>query len=124
MSPSSARRTGPRRPMVVGTALDIDAAAQPERTTMSWTRTWLALVVVTAVFLRWLPHYGVGLLVIPVLTSAAAVVIVLSQRERTRRSVHGIRDETLAAHPLPVLLLSSLCIVVGAVGIVFVAISP
>lgn len=112
------------RPRPIGTAVDLDRGAQPERTTMSWSRTWLALLVVTAVFLRWSPHYGPGLLVLPVVTTAAALLVALTQRRRARRGVHGIREERLTADPTGPLLLTALTLAVGAAGIGFVIAAP
>ncbi len=91
---------------------------------MSWSRTCLALVVVSAVFLRWLPHYGASLLVLPLLTVAAAVLIAVSQRSRTRRGVQGIEADRLAADPLPVVLLVGLSLSLGIAGVAFVLAAP
>lgn len=112
----------PRQPQP-GTAAGIDAGLQPERTTLSWSRTCMACVVVSAVFLRWLPFYGPAMLLLPALTLVAAVGISVSQRHRTRRGVEGIRAESLNADPRPPLLLAMLTVVLGVSGLVFVAIA-
>ncbi len=91
---------------------------------MSWSRTCLALVVVSAVFLRWLPHYSASLLVLPLVTVAAAVLIAVSQRSRTRRGVQGIEADRLAADPLPVVLLVGLSLSLGIAGVAFVLAAP
>ncbi len=39
-------------------ATGVVAETQPERTTLAWSRTALALLVVSALFLRWLPSAG------------------------------------------------------------------
>ncbi len=105
------------------TAVATDGGLQPERTAMAWSRTWLALVVVSAVFLRWLPYYGEALLALPLLTMLAALVIVLSQRRRTRRGVLGIEQGRLSADPLPPLLMLLLTGGLGAAGLVFVVLA-
>ena len=104
-----------------GTAAHVDTGLQPERTTLSWSRTCMACVVVSAVFLRWLPFYGLALLLLPALTLLAAFGISVSQRHRTRRGVEGIRTESLHADPRPPLMLALLTLVLGACGLVFVA---
>lgn len=108
----------------LSTASKLDAGLQPERTTMSWSRTCLALVVVSAVFLRWLPHYGASLLVLPLVTVAAAMLIAVSQRSRTRRGVQGIEADRLAADPLAVVLLVGLSLSLGIAGVAFVLAAP
>ncbi len=106
-----------------GTAARVDAGLQPERTTLSWSRTCMACVVVSAVFLRWLPFYGLAMLLLPALTLVAALGISVSQRHRTRRGVEGIRAESLPADPRPPLLLALLTLVLGVSGLVFVTIA-
>lgn len=98
----------------------MDAGLQPERTTMSWSRTWLACVLVSAVFLRWLPFYGTAMLVLPALTILAALGISLSQRHRTRRGVQAIHDEQMPVDPTPVLMLALLTLLLGVSGLVLV----
>lgn len=116
----SARPPGQPHP---GTAAQVDAGLQPERTTLSWTRTCLACVVVSAVFLRWLPFYGQAMLLLPALTLLAALCISVTQRHRTRRGVEGIRAEVLPADPRPPLMLALLTLVLGVSGLVFVVLT-
>ncbi|MGI8949418.1 MAG: DUF202 domain-containing protein [Ornithinimicrobium sp.] len=106
-----------------GTAAHLDSGLQPERTTLSWSRTCMACVVVSAVFLRWLPFYGLAMLALPMLTMAAALGISVSQRHRTLRGVQGIHAERLAVDPTPMLMLALLTLVLGACGLAFVAIA-
>lgn len=113
----------PAQPQQHGTAAHVDAGLQPERTTLSWSRTCMACVVVSAVFLRWLPFYGPAMLLLPTLTLLAAFGITVSQRHRTRRGVQGIRAERLQADPTPTLMLSLLTLLLGVSGLVFVAIA-
>lgn len=104
----------------VGTAADLDPGLQPERTTMAWSRTALACILVSAVFLRWLPFYGPALLLLPLLTALAALTIAGTQRRRTRRGVHAIRHDGLEVDPWPMGWLLVLSLALGGLGITFV----
>ncbi|GAA1150826.1 DUF202 domain-containing protein [Ornithinicoccus hortensis] len=114
----------PPLPPPTHTAVELDPGLQPERTSLAWSRTWLAMVTVSAVFLRWLPHYGPSMVLIPALTLLAAVGIALTQRYRTHRDVLGIRDEVGVADPWPPLLLLVLVLLIGAAGVWFVLQAP
>ncbi|SDS74505.1 DUF202 domain-containing protein [Corynebacterium timonense] len=86
---------------------------QPERTTLSWTRTALATMVVSMVLLRWSEAY-------PALVTPAILVIVafgagLMVSNGTRYSVQP-RAGAVALTTLMMLLF-------GAVGLVLVLIS-
>ncbi|MFI7483173.1 DUF202 domain-containing protein [Kocuria sp. M1R5S2] len=94
-----------------------DPGLQPERTTMAWTRTLMAFVVVSAVFLRWLPHHGPFVLVLfggSVLTAGA---IYLSQRPRYARSSRGIAQDESAPEVGAVIATSTAVVALGALGV-------
>jgi hypothetical protein len=109
-----------RRPRV--TAAGLDGGLQPERTTLSWGRTGLALVTVSAVFLRWLPHYGPAMLLLPLLTLVCAIAITVTHNRRTHRAVAGIRAEhhVEVVQPSALLALVTVLLVLGLAGIGFV----
>lgn len=121
MSPPRLRRR--RLPV---TAAGTDPGLQPERTTLSWSRTGLALVTVSAVFLRWLPHYGPAMLLLPLLTLVCAIVITMTHNRRTHRAVAGIRAEPHVdvIQPIAFLALVAVLVVLGAAGIGFVLLTP
>lgn len=98
----------------------MDGGLQPERTTLSWSRTGLALVTVSAVFLRWLPHYGPAMLLLPLLTLVCAVVITMTHHRRTHRAVAGIQAEDDVVKPAALLALVAVLLGLGAAGIGFV----
>lgn len=87
---------------------------------MAWTRTWLAMVVVSAVFTRWLHHYGPALLLLPAATLAAAGLIAVTQRARTHRHVQGMHGQSGGAEPLAPLAMVVLTVLLGAAGVAFV----
>lgn len=114
----------PSFPPPTHTAVELDPGLQPERTSLAWSRTWLAMVTVSAVFLRWMPHYGPAMLLVPALTLLAAVSIALTQRYRAHRDVLGIRHELGVADPWPPLLLLLLVLLIGGAGSWFVLHAP
>ncbi len=106
--------TAPRSP------IHQDPGLQPERTVMSWGRTTLALCVAALVFLRWLPHYGAGILAMVGLAMATAGGIYATQRRRYVRSSQGISNERLHADVVAVLSISTLVLCLGVIGILVV----
>ncbi|MCV9994925.1 DUF202 domain-containing protein [Paeniglutamicibacter sp. ZC-3] len=106
--------TAPRPP------LHLDPGLQPERTVMSWGRTTLSLCVAALVFLRWLPHYGVGILAMIVLALLAAGGIYATQRHRYTVASHGIKSERLRADVVAILAMSIAVLSLGVVGILVV----
>lgn len=57
----------------------------------------MALVTVSAIFLRWLPHHGFPILALFAVSLAAATAIYLTQRSRYRVSFHCITRERVNA---------------------------
>lgn len=91
-----------------------DAGLQPERTIFAWNRTMVSFLVVSAVFLRWLPHYGVGMILLIALSSSMAFGILLSQRARYRRMALGVKHEKVGADVVAVLMTTlALCALGG-----------
>lgn len=94
-----------------------DPGLQPERTVMSWGRTTLALCVAAMVFLRWLPHYGAGTLVLIGVCLVAAGGIYFTQRKRYRESSRGIVHERIHADIVAIFAMSAAVIGLGVVGL-------
>lgn len=106
------------------TAAGLDRGLQPERTTLSWGRTSLAMVSVSAIFLRWTPHYGLLLLALPVLTLICALLITATHNRRTNHSVQGIQADALDVRPGEQIALMTLLLGIGAAGLVLVLLAP
>lgn len=70
-----------------------DPGLQPERTSMSWTRTAVAMLVVSLILLRWAHVFGPWVLALIVLTLLATIYVVLSNRAAYTREVAGIAHE-------------------------------
>lgn len=93
-----------------------DPGLQPERTTLAWGRTMLAVVTVSAIFLRWLPHHGFLVLVLIAVAAGAASAIYLTQRRRYRTSSHGISREAAAPDISGVLWTAFAAMALGALA--------
>lgn len=97
-----------------------DPGLQPERTTLAWGRTMMALVTASAFFLRWLPSHGLPILLLFAVSAAAAGAIYLTQRRRYSASAHGITQETVNADTSAVLWTAAAAVALGVLGIVVV----
>lgn len=91
-----------------------DPGLQPERTVFAWNRTMVSFLVVSAVFLRWLPHYGMGMILLIAVSSSMAMGILVSQRARYRRMALGVKQERVQADVVAVLMTTlALCALGG-----------
>ena len=97
-----------------------DPGLQPERTVMSWGRTTLSLCVAALVFVRWLPHYGIGIVAMILLALLAAGGIYATQRYRYAVASHGITADRLRADVVAVFSMSAAVLCLGVVGILVV----
>ncbi len=84
------------------------------------------MVTVSALFLRWMPHYGLLMLTLPAITLICAIAIILTHRVRTDRGVRGIGDDEpgLGGRPGAPLALVAVLLMLGIVGTVFVLQAP
>lgn len=104
--------------------LHADPGLQPERTTLAWNRTVLALVVAGLLLLRWVPGHGGFPLVLTLLTIVTALVIAGGQARRYRRSSRGIRDGRVEADVVGVLGTTAAVALLGALALVVVVALP
>lgn len=100
--------------------LHSDPGLQPERTTLSWTRTTISLAVCTAVLLRWTNFYGAAILIPVMILVGLAMVILITQRIRYARQSLGISREQMPPNLLGVGALTLTMLAFGAAGIFFV----
>ena len=101
----------------------VDPGLQPERTIFAWNRTMVSFLVVSAVFLRWLPHYGMGVILLIAVSSSMAFGILLSQRARYRRMALGLKYEKVRADVVAVLMTTLTLVVLGGYAI-FLVLAP
>lgn len=97
-----------------------DPGLQPERTSMSWTRTAVAMLVVSLTLLRWADVYGPAIFALISVLLLCAVYVVLSNRADYLREVSGLEAESLAPniHRVLVMTLAVLLLGIGAVALV------
>lgn len=93
---------------------------QPERTVIAWNRTMVSFLIASVVFLRWLPHYGAGVIYLVALSMLLALGIFASQRARYRKMSRGVRAERVSADVLAVLLTAGTVLALGVCAIVIV----
>ena len=94
-----------------------DPGLQPERTVMAWGRTMLSLFVASAVFLRWLPHYGPAIVALVLLSGLAATGIYASQQRRYRSGSEGISSGRVEADIVAVLSTGASVVALGVLAI-------
>lgn len=97
-----------------------DPGLQPERTTLAWGRTMLALVTVSAIFLKWLPHHGLPILLPFTIATGAAATIYVTQRRRYSVRTEGIVKESVNADMHAVFWTAFSGVVLGGLGIAVV----
>lgn len=97
-----------------------DPGLQPERTVLAWGRTLMALVVVGALFVRWLPSAGIWALV-PLLVALLGGGAIFAARSRMqRRAIRSIVEERADASVASVLALTGLVVVIGLSAILVI----
>ena len=101
-----------------------DQGLQPERTTMGWTRTSTALLVVSLGLLHWLGEYGVWLLGLCVLGLLISLTIQISQARHYRRVDAAVRHGGIAPALLPVLALSFGVVVFAFTAMILILTGP
>lgn len=97
-----------------------DLGLQPERTSLAWQRTVLALLVVSAMLFRWIGRYGVIVLPAAGVLVLLAALILLTQRRRYLRFSAGLRAERLTANVGSVVAVTAAVLICGVVAAIFV----
>ncbi|WP_018296818.1 DUF202 domain-containing protein [Corynebacterium lubricantis] len=119
MSPRNGnRRNGNQRTIPV-----TDAGLQPERTSLAWARTSLAMLVCSATLLRWAWHYPAVVFVAVAILAVLAAFIVFTQRARYSREAHGIARERVEPNIESVLAMTLGLAVLGGIGLYLVSVA-
>ncbi|WP_218221115.1 DUF202 domain-containing protein [Nesterenkonia sp. Act20] len=100
--------------------LHADPGLQPERTVLSWGRTMLLFALVGAVFLRWMPYYGLWTLALAAGCALVAGGIYLTQKLRYSRQSRGIAEGRVEADVRAVLATTCATIALGVMGLLAV----
>ncbi len=77
----------------------------------------MALVTVSAIFFRWLPHHGLPILALFTVAVTAAAAIYLTQRLRSSTNSYGNQQEKVNAEIVAVLWTAFAGVVLGILGI-------
>ncbi|RFU40310.1 DUF202 domain-containing protein [Actinomadura logoneensis] len=118
MSAPAGRRTPPgtRAPEPPRTLWD--PGAQPERTSLAWTRTTVAFLGAGLLCVRLAPN-DLGAALAAVAVSGLAALHVHRTRRKRRGRGHRLRAGRPVADPASVLLLTGVTVLLGIMGIVF-----
>ncbi|MCI6205812.1 MAG: DUF202 domain-containing protein [Corynebacterium glucuronolyticum] len=102
-----------------------DPGLQPERTTLSWSRTVLATCVCSATLVKFVETFGPAVFIAVGILLLGAVAILVTQRHRYAVKVEGINDDAVEPNAIGVLTLTSLVLCFGAITIMLMlAASP
>ncbi|AGF73750.1 DUF202 domain-containing protein [Corynebacterium halotolerans] len=94
-----------------------DPGLQPERTSLSWARTTVALAVASAVLLRWANHFPVAIHALVVVMGTMALAIYLTQRRRYRRAGLGLAHGRVEANVGSVVAVTVGMVLLGVAGL-------
>lgn len=118
-----AARAGDERPGTVRRQ-HADPGLQPERTSLAWNRTMVALVVAGVLFLRWVPGHGWFPLVLTALTVVAAVAIAAGQARRYHLGARGIRTGRIDADLMAVAWTTAAVVLLAVLALLVVVALP
>ncbi|WP_028279835.1 DUF202 domain-containing protein [Arthrobacter sp. H5] len=101
-----------------------DPGLQPERTSLAWGRTMMAMIVASLLFLRWLPAHGWFTVILVLVALATSLAIYASQRIRYSRGAAGLHTGSGRADVGAVFWTSGAVVALGALGIYTVLFLP
>lgn len=94
-----------------------DPGLQPERTTLAWGRTLLALLTVSTLFLRWIEHHGLFVLTLWGVSLITAAAIFATQRARYERGGEAIVRGLMGPNIMSVAWIAASGLALGILGI-------
>ncbi|MGP6175056.1 DUF202 domain-containing protein [Corynebacterium sp. A21] len=94
-----------------------DPGLQPERTVLSWTRTVVSLMIVSAILLRWSPYFPSVIYGVIALMAGLAITIYSTQQRRYARAGLGIAEERIEPSIGSVCLLTTAMLLFGMAGL-------
>lgn len=100
-----------------------DPGLQPERTTLSWSRTVLATCVCSATLVKFVYTFGPAVFGAVAVLLTGAVTILLTQRGRYAGQVRGINNDSVQPNVRGVFSITALLLCFGAITIVLMVAS-
>lgn len=100
-----------------------DPGLQPERTSLSWTRTIGSLLICSLTMLRWAFAYPEAIAVQIFVMVLLATALMTTQYRRYRRYDIGLARESLPPNVGPVLLVAAALIVFAVSELVLICVS-
>ena len=97
-----------------------DPGLQPERTSLAWTRTALAMSLCSMILVRWAWVYGPWVLALIVVLAAMALGIHLSQQRRYLEEVAGLLADSSPVSIGSVLTLTAAMMFLGTAAIILI----
>ena len=97
-----------------------DPGLQPERTSLSWQRTVVSMLVFGSVLLRWSQSYLAVTVVIATLLLFISLFVLISQRKRYEDADEGVARGHKDANYVAVFALFLGMMVIGCMGILFI----
>lgn len=103
--------------MSLDTRPHADPGLQPERTVLSWTRTVVSLMIVSAILLRWSSYFPSVIYGVIAVMSGLAITIYVTQQRRYTRAGLGIAEERIEPSIGSVFLLTTAMFLFGMAGL-------
>ena len=94
-----------------------DPGLQPERTSLSWSRTALRLILTATALLSWVSSYGRPVILVTGLLGFAGLWIYAGQRTRYDRDVDGVANGRLRPETGAVMGIAVCSVILGFVAL-------
>lgn len=114
--------SAPGRDSAHGPVHHDDPGLQPERTSLSWTRTILSLMICSLTMLRWAYAYPAAIYVLVVVVGLLGGVLLLTQGRRYAEQALGLAQDRVRPNSGAVLLLAASLVLFAGSELVLIVI--